>query len=142
MIFRCYGHNNIRAKHKNSIEITKDKEISEAADCVLGVDASYSEHDLQKFSGEYKVKVELECGGVRETIYGITPETIIGKGFILRKSNFIDEKTFMIRCDKSALEINQSLVEKLKKGKKMFVKIEILEKYKEDEITSLAYLDN
>lgn len=36
---RFMGHRNITAKHRTTLEITKDEEITRKADCIIGVRA-------------------------------------------------------------------------------------------------------
>ena len=39
--FTVRGHNNVLALHKNTVEFTKDKELTLNGDCILGVDANF-----------------------------------------------------------------------------------------------------
>ena len=40
--FNCYGHENITARHKTTLEFTKDRDLSLKGDCIIGVKADFS----------------------------------------------------------------------------------------------------
>ena len=39
--FNCYGHENITARHKTTLEFTKDEDLSLKGDCIVGVKAGF-----------------------------------------------------------------------------------------------------
>ena len=39
--FFCFGHKNILAKHRNTLEFTKDKDLTLNGDCIVGVNANF-----------------------------------------------------------------------------------------------------
>ena len=41
MKFRIYGHKNMLAIHKNTLEFTKDKELTKRGDCIVGVNSDF-----------------------------------------------------------------------------------------------------
>ncbi|MFH1774698.1 MAG: DUF371 domain-containing protein [Methanobacteriota archaeon] len=132
-----YGHENITSKHATTLEITKDKEITKNADCIIGVKADkgiseLSENFKQNARNEKSViKVVLQAGNITETIIGrghpdlsFSHETDI----VIRKSAFICPRTLMIKADKSARELDRRLINLLKDRKqKLIVEISIVE---------------
>jgi hypothetical protein len=65
-----YGHKNIQATHKTTLEFTKDKHLSKKGDCIIAVAADKALTDL---SGEFKEKLRkphakliilIEAGGI------------------------------------------------------------------------------
>ena len=46
--FFAYGHKNILATHKTTIEFTKDRELSLRGNCILGVNADFNLIELKK----------------------------------------------------------------------------------------------
>ncbi|MEM2818033.1 MAG: DUF371 domain-containing protein, partial [Archaeoglobaceae archaeon] len=42
----AFGHPNISAKHRTTLEVTKDNEISKRADCIIGVNANKSVSEI------------------------------------------------------------------------------------------------
>ncbi len=47
--FICYGHKNITAKHKTTLEFTKERDLSLKGDCIVGVKADFDLLQLRKF---------------------------------------------------------------------------------------------
>jgi len=118
------GHKNIRATHKTTFEITREKEISTRADCIIAVDASAAATNLtEEFKKHAKkidtiIQVIIEVDGLIEQITGkgsplLTfshPTDLVG-----RKSAFISDRTLLIYSDKAAIDLDRHLVQKLKK---------------------------
>ncbi len=112
------GHQNITAKHKTTVEFSKDDSITLKADCVIGVSSVGTELDFLK--SKVKVELLLKAGNEREgfnkteRIIAYGHPDLTCEGFIVRKSNVIDKKTLCIRSDKSAFDLDRSFVESLK----------------------------
>ena len=119
----AYGHPNIRAKHETTFEITKEEEIGPEADCVIGVRANKACEDLsdemkQALKEGRKVEITLEVEGIEEKIvaYGSPALKLThSKSMVVRKSDFIDDRTLAILANKSASEISREIIEKMKK---------------------------
>ena len=47
--FHAYGHPNILATHKTTLEFTKDSELSLKGDCIVGVKADFDLNEIKKF---------------------------------------------------------------------------------------------
>lgn len=118
----AYGHPNITATHTTTFEITKHSDLTKDGDCIIGVRANKACKDLSKdfklaIKEAKKVEITIEAEGVVDkiTAYGSPalklthPEDIV-----VRKSDFIDNRTLAILADKSANELKQELVEKLR----------------------------
>jgi|TARA_B100001964_G_C14252614_1_gene610673 hypothetical protein len=124
--FSCYGHENIIAKHKTTLEFTKDSELSLKGDCIVGVKADFSLLELKKFikslkNNNKKITIIIETiensdnENIVEKINAeINPDFNSDKEIVIRKSDFISERTFAINADKAAFELNKDLVEFLK----------------------------
>jgi hypothetical protein len=130
------GHENITSKHKTTIEITKDEEISLRADCVVGVKADKS---LVDFSEEFKKKARDRNSIIRAVLRaGGLQEEIVGRGhpnltfshktdIVIRKSNYVCPRTLMINADKSSKELDRRLVKLLKnRDQKIVLEVEVL----------------
>ncbi len=119
----AYGHENVTSRHKTTLEFTKDGEISKRADCIIGVKADKGIVDL---SEEFKAKARSENAIIELTIStnGVE-EKITGRGhpeltfthptdMVARKSEYICNRTILIKADKSSNELNRDLIERLK----------------------------
>lgn len=131
-IIIAYGHPNIKATHKTTFEVTKDTYLTPKGDCIIGIKADKALSDL---SDELKnalkrrdaiVKLKLKVDDIEDevTAYG-NPRLILSskKEAVVRKSDYICERTLAIKADKAAMDIDRRLVEKLRKGKKLILEI-------------------
>ncbi|MEM5883009.1 MAG: DUF371 domain-containing protein, partial [Candidatus Aenigmatarchaeota archaeon] len=118
----AYGHPNISATHKTTFEITKSGEIRKDADCVIGVKANKACKDLSKEIKEAlkegkKVEIKISAAGIEDVIiaYG-SPALKLShvEDIVIRKSDFIDNRTLAILANKAACDLKRELVEKLK----------------------------
>jgi hypothetical protein len=119
----AYGHKKILATHKSTFEITKDEKLSYKGNCIIAVRADKSVFDLSKDfkelakSNKALIKVELEVDGLKETVYGRGSENLSFNhpmDLVVRKSNYICDRTLMILSNKAALELSRELIERLK----------------------------
>jgi len=122
-IINAFGHKNILATHTTTFEITKATELSKDGDCIIAVKADKACSDISKdfrdaLKEARRVEITIEAGGVSDvvTAYG-SPALRIKhpEDIVVRKSDYIDERTLAILADKSASELKQELVEELRK---------------------------
>ena len=118
-----YGHPNVTALHKKTIEVTKAKNITLKGDCVIGVNASKACNDL---CDALKRKLRDENSMVRMSVivgkhtyefvaYGSSSLILANKrDTVIRKSSFVCPRTLAIRCDSASSDIPQSIVHMLK----------------------------
>lgn len=131
-IFYAKGHPNVTSAHKSTFEVTMDKEIGIKADCIIGVS---SEAKLLDFPDEIHeairnenalIKVQLETENAFDEIKGYGhPELTLNHptDMVCRKSEFKCSRTLMIKSDKAAIDIKKELIDDLKEGKELKVKI-------------------
>lgn len=131
---KAQGHENVTAKHETTFEITKEDYLTKRGDCIIGIKADKSMRD---FSEEFKRKLRkkntkleiiLCCDNIKEKIIAYGHPKLSFKhsqDMVVRKSNFICDRTLAIKADKSARELKRELIEKLKQGKELQVKLKI-----------------
>ena len=119
--FNAYGHPNIAGTHKTTLEFTKDKEVSLKGDCIIGVNADFELSKLKNFikkSKNKKIEIRIEADS-KKIVEKIKVE--INSGFcsnhelVIRKTDFISERTFGIRSNKASFDLNRALIMFLKK---------------------------
>lgn len=120
----AYGHPNITARHRTTMQITKDEEISLRADCIIGVRANKSVRDL---SPELRVHL-LEGGyvqigvlvGVKEFRFEAEgdPRLVLTheRDAVIRRSEYIDDRTFAVRSTAAAKDIPRDLIRILRRA--------------------------
>ena len=127
--FNCYGHRNITAKHKTTFEFTKDEGLSLKGDCIIGVRSDFSLPSLKRFikslGGNKKITITIETINnisndknktnkdykrfIEKINCEINPDFNSDNEMVIRKGDFISERTFAIRADKAACEISMDL---------------------------------
>jgi hypothetical protein len=121
--FKAYGHLNISAKHETTLMITKDNYITPRGDCIIAIN---SEKGLIDFSPEMIRAAQNEKTRITLTLHIDGEEfKVEGKGhpelsyrdpsdMVIRKSNYTDSRTLMIKADNVASDIPEEIVEKLR----------------------------
>ena len=117
-----YGHKNIQATHKTTFEFTKDTHLSKKGDCIVAVAADKALADL---SAEFKENLRkthaklvilIEAGGIIEQVnaHG-SPRLILSHptDMVIRKSDYVCNRTLAVHADKAAQDLSKALVEKL-----------------------------
>ena len=127
MIFNISGHENILGNHHSTLEFTKESELSKRGNCIIGIKADFSFSKLKEILEEYiKIKVRITCEDIRDEFF-----CVVNKNFhdlheiVIRKTTFISPRTLGIRADKAAVDLNRTLIAKLKDPKAR-AKVEII----------------
>ncbi len=117
------GHENIQAVHPSTLMFTKEKHLSKTGDCIVAVASDMAAADLNpKFKKRLKrpnakLTIIIEAGGLIEKINASgSPKLLLthATDMVIRKSDYICDRTLAIRADKSANDLSRELVEKLK----------------------------
>lgn len=119
----AYGHENVLATHRTTMEVTKDHDLSKKGTCIIAVSANKGMNEL---SSEFKRK--LQNADTRLTIRiaaGNNEEIVNASGnpqldlthpteLVIRKSNYVCNRTLATLADKAACDLSKELVERLK----------------------------
>ncbi len=121
-----YGHENIQATHKTTLEFTKDAHLSRKGDCIVAVAADKALADLSTEFKENlrkphaKLTIKIEADGIIEQVkaHG-SPQLILTHptAIVIRKSSYMCNRTLAVHADKAAQDLSRTLVEKLKNPK-------------------------
>lgn len=117
-----YGHPNVLALHKTTIEVTKDDYLTQNGDCIIGINSNKSCYDLN-----VKLKRLIQTDGIpvqfeflirnysfKVNGFGNRDLNLTNKhDLVLRKSNFISPRTISIKCDKSSNQIPREIISEL-----------------------------
>jgi hypothetical protein len=122
-IILARGHRNILAIHPTTLEFTKEDDLSRRGDCMIAVSADKA---MPGLSAEFKERllkenasltILIEAGGIAETVnaYGSAHLTLVHPTeMVVRKSNYICNRTLAIKADKASADLSRDLIEKLK----------------------------
>jgi hypothetical protein len=129
-----YGHENILATHRTTLEFTKDKRLSKKGDCIIAVAVDKALADLSpRFKANLrkpnaKLTIIIEAGGIAELVQAHGAQQLIlshPTDAVIRKSDYVCGRTLAVRADKTANDLSRELVEKLKNPKQK-VKITLM----------------
>lgn len=132
---KAKGHKNVLSLHKSTFEITKDKDLSLAGDCIIGLNIDKSMVDFSKefkeklANDDTKVIVELNTPNASDIIEGFGHHDLTlthPTDIVCRKSTFICPRTLMIKSDKAAIDLNRDLINDLANGESMDVNIKLV----------------
>lgn len=125
-VFFGYGHANMQATHKTTLEFTRDMHLSKRGDCIVAVAADKALSDLTaKFKENLrkphaKIIITIEADGTTEKVYAEgSPQLILTHptDMVIRKSGYVCSRTLAVHADKAACDLSRDLVEKLKNPK-------------------------
>ena len=118
-----YGHENIIATHKTTLEFTKEPTLSKKGDCIIAVAADKALADLNpEFKSTLRkpkaqLTVLIEAGGISAYVQAHGGQKLSlahSTDSVVRKSDYVCSRTLAVRADKAAIDLPRSLVEKLK----------------------------
>ncbi len=125
----AYGHPNITAKHRTTMEVTKDSSITFRADCVIGVRSSKAVSDLSE-----ELRRHLIEGGsvqinlvVRDITFSLLawgdPLLRLTNNIdaVIRKSTYVDDRTLAVKSNFAARDIPRHMVKALRNPKAMLM---------------------
>ena len=116
LTFHCSGHKNILGTHKNTIEFTKDKELTLQGDCIIGVNADFDFEKIQRLARTASaIKMLIHAGTIEETVvFQANPDFSDSHEIVIRKGEFNSKRTLGLRADKAAKDLSRELIKKLK----------------------------
>jgi len=115
----AWGHPNVRATHRTTLEFTKEAHLTPRGDCIVAVRAERGPLELKPEFREAvradgsRVELVLEVGEFREVISGFGSSRLSlshPTDFVVRKSRYTCPRTLMIRADKAACDLSRSLI--------------------------------
>ena len=121
-----YGHANIKASHRSTLEFTKDKNLTKNGDCIVAIGTDKALEDLSIDFREKmrkpnaKLIVLIEADGISEqlTAFGSPKLRLVHpKDIVIRKSDYISDRTLAVHADKASQDLTRKLVEKLQNPK-------------------------
>jgi len=116
MIFNISGHRNVLSTHKNTLEFTKDLDLTLKGDCILGVNADFDYSKLMQMVKQYsKIRIIITVENMKEELIAeINKEFNEEHELVIRKTEFLSKRTIGINANKAAFDLSRNLVEKLK----------------------------
>lgn len=116
MIFNIFGHSNILGNHRNTIEFTKDEDLSLHGDCIIGVRSDFDAEQLKEtISKSGSLKIIIRVDGIEEVIHAVPNKDFDSDHeIVIRKSEYASSRTLGMRSDKAAKDLSRKLITLLK----------------------------
>ena len=128
------GHPMVRSLHPTTIEVTTEEHLTERGDCIIGVRAEKGCLQLDE-----AVKSGLRKAGTRVRFRIVVGDESFVVGawgdprlqlthpgeIVIRKSQFVSERTVAVGADAAARDIPRSIVEELSRGVAGALEIEV-----------------
>ena len=133
-VVRARGHPNITAKHRTTMEVTRDPEITRRADCVIGVSADKGLSDVAGWLKSHlllglPVRIIIEVEGSSFSLLAFGDERLTFESereIVIRRSEYVDGRTLAVRATASARDLPRSMVRMLARGAPLLMRIEPL----------------
>ncbi|HOP08799.1 MAG TPA: DUF371 domain-containing protein [Candidatus Methanofastidiosa archaeon] len=120
-VITAWGHSNITARHKTTLEITKDGDLGQEGDCIVAVGADTSLSELDERQREElrrsETRATFRCAG---HVWSVNGRGSLGlamsdpREMVIRKSGFESDRTLMVFADKASCDIPREMVKCLK----------------------------
>lgn len=122
------GHENVRAEHETTFEITKEHGLTPRGDCIVGVKASKALKDFSDCfkrlarSGSTRIHVVIATeDGLADLVSGWGNEGLTYEDptrIIVRRSSYVSGNTAAVRANKAARDLSRALINSLRRGSK------------------------
>jgi hypothetical protein len=122
--FEARGHKNIRATNTKTLEITKETWLTERGDCIVATGATKGLIDLsEEFKQAAKNKnakmwIEIKADNHVDVIEGRGSPLLTYRSpisMVVRKSDFVCDRTLMIHSNKAACDLSRNLVDQIQR---------------------------
>jgi hypothetical protein len=123
VVIIAHGHANVLASHPTTLQFTKDSYLSRKGNCIIAISADKTMSDLDPILKESlrqedsRISIRIEAGGTTETVHARGSSRLIlshPTDFVIRKGNYVCNRTLAIHADKAAADLSRTLVKKLK----------------------------
>ncbi len=122
-VIHAYGHENVQATHRSTLEITRESHLTREGDCIIAVSADKALVDLGEelrkgmLNENARVTILIEAGNVMETVLAQgSPQLLLThpSDMVVRKSSHICDRTLAVKADKAACDLSRKFAQKLR----------------------------
>lgn len=121
-VIHAYAHENIRATHKTTFEVTKEPRVSKRGDCIIAVDATKGAVDFHPAfkesarSENAKITIKIEAGAIVDVVKAKGTHRLLftdPTDAVVRRSDYVCGRTVAIGADKAAADLSRKLIKEL-----------------------------
>jgi hypothetical protein len=124
-VIRAHGHDNVRAEHASTFEVTTDDWLTPAGDCILAIEADHSPAEFdpafvdacRDHDARITARIEVDDRAVVVDGRGHPNLTFESdRSAVARTSDYVDDRTVMVGADHAAAGFDRAMVESLQRG--------------------------
>ena len=123
----AYGHPNVQATHKTTLEVTTATDLTLNGDCIIGVRAEFDKEELKAFLSSCKImRVTIDIDGDALT-FSAEPNAYFDDAheIVFRRSDFPSERTAGVRATMACIDLPRDFVAKMKNpNQKILIKFD------------------
>ena len=133
--FEARGHAGILSTHPTTLEITRDRDLTERGNCIVAVGSSVGLQDMPAATKKAlstdlcRARLTLEIGDQNFSVEGRGDSALTfshPSEFVIRKSGFISDRTLMVHANRAAADIPRPFVRLLQDPtQRILVKLEV-----------------
>ena len=133
-VIRARGHENVRAEHASTFEVTTDDYLTPAGDCILAIEADRAPADFDPAFVEAcrdrsaTITFTIDAGDHMETVAGRGDpglEFTNERSAVGRTSDYVDDRTIMNGAEFAAEGFDRDLVDALADGAEATVTLRV-----------------
>jgi uncharacterized protein len=133
-VIRACGHENVRAEHASTFEVTTDDWLTPAGDCILAVEADRALSDFEPAfveacrDREATITATFEADEHTEVVVGSGHPDLefeSDRSLVGRTSEYVDDRTVMVGADRAAAGFDRELVATLAEGAELTVTVRV-----------------
>jgi len=121
--FIAHGHKYILAEHRNTLEVTTERNLTKNGDCIVAVAADFEKEKLKQFFGRARMTFEVESTYENKVLkeyvdFDVNPDFDSDKEIVLRLGDFSSARTYGLNCTKSSKMLSREFIRELRDNKK------------------------
>ncbi|RLG77175.1 MAG: DUF371 domain-containing protein [Thermoprotei archaeon] len=129
-VVKARGHENVKALHRTTLEITRDEYLTPRGECIVGISANKAATHLSEelrdiLRRRFSVLIMvLEVEGDKDLVVAQGSPRLTftdERRMVIRKSGYIAGDTIGVYANKAARDVSRSIVNKLRQGKELTV---------------------
>jgi hypothetical protein len=124
-VIRARGHDNVRAEHASTFEVTTDDWLTPAGDCILAVEADRAPSEFDPAFVDAcrdhgaRITARVTVGDHVQTVEGRGHPDLSfenDRSAVARTSDYVDDRTVMVDADHAAAGFDRAMVDALREG--------------------------
>jgi uncharacterized protein len=133
VIFRAYGHPNMRSAHRLTFEFTKDRDLTPRGDCIIGVNSDFQLEKIRPLLRFPRLKLTIRLGGEQKTVLAKTnPDFCSDHEIVVRRGVFISGRTLGTDADLVAKDFQPWLPKLKDPNQEIIIELEGMDADPED----------